>query len=512
MKVLSPDEMRRMDETCIHQYGIPAQVLMENAASSSFNLIQKNYPILPVLVICGSGNNGGDGLALARKLHSAGREVQILLQGDPGKFSNESAQNFRILQNIGLPLFLNPETEIIQSLIQNTRLIVDAFLGTGLNRDINDSARFLIETINSSGRPVVALDIPSGLDGNSGVPRGAAVKAEMTICFGAPKKGNILGPGIPYNGTLFCSTISFPRILYENDQLKTELNLPEPLPPRDPLGYKNSFGKVLIIGGGSGYLGAPALAARSAYRSGAGYVTAAIPESISSGFSVQCPEAVLCRLTETAGRTISLTNSETLLELSEKHDAVLLGPGMTGDPETVQLIRSLIPRISKPLVVDADGLNALAGHPELTRNRQNETVLTPHQGEQKRLSETFREIMTIEERYGAVCVYKGPRSRISYPDKREYINLTGTSALGTAGTGDVLAGMITAMICSARSVSQGVRTAVLIHGMTAEKYSGAEDSFTASDIIDLLPECIREYREHYSKLNSRFYGRLQFIS
>jgi len=490
---------------------MPALLLMENAASSSFNLIQTYYPEGAVLFICGSGNNGGDGLALARKLYSAGREVQVIIRGNPGKFSEETALNYKILETIDIPLCFNPAKEILKEILGETRLIVDALLGTGLNRDVDDYGRSLIDFINNSSCPVVSLDIPSGLDGESGMPRGSAVQADRTICFGALKKGNIMSPGMQHNGNLFYSTISFPTDLFDDESLKTELNFPSPLPARDPLGYKNSFGKVLIIGGGAGYLGAPALAAQGAYRSGAGYVTAAIPESRSGSFSIQCPEAVIFGLAETQEGTASTENVESLLALTEKQDAVLMGPGMTGNPETVKLIRTLIPLINKPLILDADGLNALAGYPELTRNRKAETILTPHKGEQKHLSTNFKNFQTIEKEYNAICVNKGPRTSICHPDGREYINLTGTSALGTAGTGDVLSGMITAMICSEDGVSQGVRRAVLIHGLTAEIYKGAEDSFMASDLIKLLPQSIRVYREKYRQLNSDGYGRLKII-
>ena len=511
MKVLSPDEMRHMDEACISQYEIPASILMENAASSSLFLIQREYPTGSIAVVCGSGNNGGDGLALARKLYSLERNITVLIQGTPDHFSTETAQNFKAVQKMGIPLILNPDKQAAAAALLQAHLIVDALFGTGLNRTVTGPHKELIEMMNSCGVPILSLDIPSGIDGNTAHPLGTCVQAERTICFGAPKKGNILSPGYVLNGKLVCSRISFPPRLYRDWPCKTELNLPSPLKRRDPLGYKNSFGRVLIIGGGQNYLGAPALAARAAYRSGAGYVTAAIPQSQVSGFSAHCPEAVIQGLHETEEKTISDKNADILLELAARHDAVLLGPGMTRRESTALLIQKIIPLIPVPLVLDADGLNALAGFSELTKQRQAPTVITPHVGEQKRLRAGLRDDQSIEEAYRVICVYKGPHSRIVMSDGKEYINLTGNEALGTAGTGDVLAGMIAALTASQESVIQGVCKAVLLHGLAAEGYTGGHESFTASDLIETLPLCFREYRQNYDRLISSCFGTIEMI-
>ena len=327
--------------------------------------------------------------------------------------------------------------------------------------------------MNTAAAAVLSLDIPSGLDGWSGTPRGCAVEAEATISFGCPKLGNVLSPGHLYNGKLYCSRISFPPELYCTDQLKSEINLPGPLTERDPLGYKNSFGRVMIIGGGRSYYGAPALAAAAAYRSGAGYVTAAIPRSHASVFSTHCPEAVLLPLEENGRASVARSNKELLLDTLSRQDCVLLGPGLSDDPETRELIRELIPLIETPLIIDADGLNALAGHPELSSQRKALTVITPHKGEQKRLLEGQPKGSVPEQLYNALCVYKGPRSRIAFPDGRLFINPSGCAALGTAGSGDVLAGMICGMIPWENSPEEAVRKAVLLHGLAGQAFEGA---------------------------------------
>ncbi|MDC7231591.1 MAG: NAD(P)H-hydrate dehydratase [Spirochaetales bacterium] len=508
MKVLSPDEMRLMDENCIRHTGIPALVLMENAASAAMTHILSSYTPRHVLIVCGSGNNGGDGLALARKLHSWGVDVSILVSGSRDRMAEAPRTNLEILDNLNLPLYFDPAAEERQTLFHRSDLIVDALFGTGLNREITGEKRLIIEEMNRSGSPVVSLDIPSGINGETSKIMGTAVQADSTVCFGAPKKGNVLAPGYLNNGKLCCSRISFPPSLYDHEQYKTALNLPGDLKDRDPLGYKNSFGKVLIIGGAENYTGAPALAARGAYRGGAGYVTAAVPVSISTLFSLHSPEAVIRPLAETAHNTIADRNFEDLLALASKQDAVVLGPGLSRDTETMTLVRRLIPSIEAALVIDADALYALAGHPELTADRRKPTVLTPHAGEQKNLHQNMSQ--SIEESYNALCVYKGPRSVIALPDGRKFINMTGNEALGTAGTGDVLAGMTGAFLAG-EDPEEAVQKAVLLHGLSADLYRGGRESFTASDIIDLLPRCFEEYRNRYREWTDSAYGRIQMI-
>lgn len=509
MKVLSPDEMRQMDENCIRQYDIPELILMENAATAALSHILTSYSFNHVLIVCGSGNNGGDGFALARKLYSHGKDVHVLISGAKEQMSESSLQNLRSLEKLQIHLTYDPSTELRTTLFRTAELVVDALFGTGLNRDVRGEKKNLILAINSCECPVVSLDIPSGLDGNSSREWGCAVDAESTICFGAPKYGNIKSPGYLKNGALYCSRISFPPELYNDDKYKSELNLPGPLNARDPLGYKNSFGKVLIIGGGGDYIGAPALAADAAFRSGAGYVTAAVPSSQCGAFSLHCPEAVIRGLVETDSATISQENFEQILGLSSRQDAVLMGPGMTQNQETISLIRQLIPLIPVPLVLDADALHALAGFPELTRKREDVTVITPHAGEQRHLSESRGG--SLEKVYNVCCVYKGPRTTIALPDGREYINLTGNEALGTAGSGDVLSGMICALLAQEEDKYQAVRKAVLLHGLTANQFEGASDSFKATDIIKGLPACIDSYRKNYMEWNKGYYGKLKMI-
>ena len=514
MKVLTPDEMRLTDETCIRRYGIPAALLMESAASSTLFLIERDFAGAgKVLLVCGSGNNGGDGFALARKLHAAGREVSVLLSGSPERMTPETLQNFKCLENMNVSLYRTTDEDVlIEDLFSGKDLIVDALLGIGLSRDVSGEKEDLIRRMNASPAPVLSLDIPSGLDGRTGTPRGCAVKAAGTVSFGCPKLGNVISPGHLYNGRLSCSRISFPPEAVERVESKIELNIPAPPAERDPLGYKNSFGRVMVIGGGRSYYGAPVLAAEAAYRCGAGYVTAAIPRSHAPVFSSRCTEAVLLPLEENGRGCVARSNRELILDAASRQDCILLGPGLTDDPETVELIRELIPSLRQPLVIDADGLGALAGHPELTKQRESLTVITPHRGEQRRLLEgRGEETTTLESLYNAVCVYKGPRSRIACPDGRQYINPSGCAALGTAGTGDVLAGMISGMIPWETTPAEAVRKAVLLHGLAAQRFKGGEESLCAGDLIRELPSLFKDLRRDFERISRNCFGVLEII-
>ena len=374
--------MRELDRAAIEELGIPDAVLMENAASAALNVLLKDIdPVLQKqggVVICGTGNNGGDGLALARKIHSLNLSVSVLVFGSLERVSSVSEQNLKILRKLSLPLLINPDMDQTEKRIGQAGYLIDALFGTGLNRPVEGLRRNIIRCINQSGKPVLSIDIPSGVRGENGEISGEAVTAKACISFGNPKWGNVLYPGFTRQGKLYCSHISFPPEYYNSKSYIREINLPPPLPKRDPEGYKHSFGKILLIGGGANYFGAPALAANAVLRSGAGFVTAAIPDFMAVPFSSLCTEAVLEPLESTGAGSIHPSNFQKILDLAANHDAVILGPGITKDPQTRELIQQLIPRIPVPLLIDADALSALAEDPALSSERREATILTPH--------------------------------------------------------------------------------------------------------------------------------------
>ncbi len=516
MKILSPAEMRDLDQAAIEELGIPDAVLMENAASAVLNVLLKEIdPFLQKqggVVICGTGNNGGDGLALARKIHSLNLPLSVLIFGSLERFSTVSEQNLKILKNLPLPLLVNPDMDQAEKLIGQAGYLIDALFGTGLNRPVEGISRNIIRFINKSGKPVLSVDIPSGVQGGNGEISGEAVTAKACITFGNPKWGNVLYPGFARQGKLYCSHISFPPEYYNCKTYTKEINLPPPLPERDPEGYKHSFGKILLIGGGSNYFGAPALAANAIFRSGAGFVTAAIPDYMAVPFSSLCTEAVLEPLESTGAGSIHPSNLQKILELAKSHDAVILGPGITRNPQTRELIKELIPRIPAPLLIDADALSVLAEDPALASKRREATILTPHKGEQRALLAKLSDNSTIENSYNAITVYKGPHSRICFHGGEEYINMTGNSGMGTAGSGDVLTGIIMGLI-KQLGTGNAVRTGVLLHGLAgdlAAEELGAE-SLVASDLIRFLPDAIKFYRKNHEQLTESCYNTIQTI-
>ena len=515
MKILTPAEMRDLDSSASKDLDIPEIVLMENAAAAALEVLRQNFSPAGKtgLIICGAGNNGGDGFTLARKLYSLKFPITVIFYGETEKFSHVSRTNYISLKKLQIPLLENPTEEDFISNLDRSDYLVDALLGTGLNRPVSGRYLQIIRSVNSAEKPVLSLDIPSGINGSTGRIEGDAVKADSTVTFGSPKRGNILYPGYSHNGKIYCSRISFPPFFYEADQFTTEVNLPPPLPQRNPEGYKNSFGKILIIGGGKNYFGAPALAAQGVFRSGGGFVTAALPAELVPSFSVLCPEAVLAPQDSDETNCLTEKSFPELLDLASGHTAVILGPGITREPGVASLLKKLIPAIPVPLIIDADALHCLAGNPEWTRKREAPTVLTPHKGEQDVLLQDDSSKDSIEEYYQAITVYKGPHSAVKTPGGKEYINLTGNTALATAGSGDVLTGIIAGLIPSL-GVEDGVRTGVLLHGLTAEAAGQEipEDSFTASDIVTYLPKAVDFYRKNHSSLTETCYNTIYTIS
>ena len=514
MKLLTPAEMQALDQAAVRDLGIPETVLMENAASAALHvLINRFFPQNKTgLILCGNGNNGGDGFALARKLHSLNKQVLLFFFGNEEKLSPVSRLNFECIKKLKIPLYLNPKDREQTEGFHQAGYLVDALFGTGLNRAVTGEYAGLIHRINGSGKPVLSLDIPSGVQGQTGAIASVAVQADACVTFGAPKRGNLLYPGFARQGHLSCSRISFPPDYYNNDKYSSQVNLPPPLPRRDPAGYKNSYGKILVIGGGRNYFGAPALASQAAFRSGAGFVTTALPSSLCSSVSTLCPEAVLEPLESDENNSIRPENFERLFALSRQHHMVILGPGITREPGVIELVNKLIPAIPVPLLIDADALHVLAGHPELSFSREAESILTPHKGEQDVLRACLKEGETLEQAYGAITLYKGPHSSIRTPEGEEFINLTGNSGLGTAGSGDVLTGVI-AGLSAIMSPLDAVKTGVMLHGLAADLAvkEMAEESLTASDIVHSLPTTIKFFRENYTTLSESCYNTIETL-
>lgn len=356
--------------------------------------------------------------------------------------------------------------------------------------------------MNASQVPILSLDIPSGINADTGAVLGTAVRAEATVTFGMPKRGNLLYPGYACGGDLYCSEISFPPEAVESASIAVETGAPPNLPLRDPAGHKGSFGKVLIIGGAPNYRGAPAMAASAALRSGAGYARLAVPAVLAPQIFPLVPEAVFLPM-EGAGGALGAEHTPALLEHADSADSAVIGPGLSTAPESIRLAREFIAAAKLPLVIDGDALTALAGREEITRSRSADSILTPHPGEMARLlgssiqdveSNRIEIAREAAERYGATVVFKGAHTVIAEADGSVWMNLTGNAGMGTAGSGDVLAGLIGAL-AARMNASAAARLGVHLHGLAGDLAAAevGETGMTATDLLEALPAAFRRY-------------------
>lgn len=522
MKVSRVDQMRAMDRAAIEQYGIAEELLMENAGHAAFTVLEEMGPVAgrAFLILCGLGNNGGDGFVVARKIHSAGGHPVVLILGDPGRFGGAAQLNLEIVRRLGLDIRRLDDTTDLSAELARCELVIDAIFGTGLTREVAGLHREVIEAVNAAAKPVLSLDIPSGVEGDTGQVLGCAIRADRTVTFGLPKIGNLLYPGFALGGQLHVSHISFPPALYRTDGLQMAINQPPPLPQRSPTGHKGSFGQALFIAGAAGYLGAPCFAALAYLKAGGGYSRLAAPAAITPFIAMQGSEIVFLPQQATPAGSIALSNRDALLALAGQLDMTVLGPGLSLDEETQQLARELTAAIDRPLLLDGDGLTAVCDRPDLVRNRRAPTVLTPHPGEMSRLTglgiaELERDRIGTVQRaasdLNAIIVLKGAHSLIGSPDGRVFVNLGGNSGMASAGSGDVLAGTIAAMHGLGLPIETAVCKGVFLHGAAGDlaARSQGEDGMTAQDILEHLPQALKLDRQGWPPpLAQRYAGPL----
>ena len=506
MKISSVTEMRNLDRTAMDEYGIADELLMENAGLAVFQIIQEKIGVKDkrFVVFSGAGNNGGDGFVVARKIHSNGGLVKVFLLGNPEKYKGAARLNFDILGK--LPVVVEPleSADGAKADVYHCDAVVDAIFGTGLVRDVEGKYADIVDLINASRKPVVSVDIPSGVNGDDGRVMGVAVHADWTVTFGLPKIGAMLFPGYERCGELFVTHISFPPAMY--DSLKVQINDPVALPPRNVNGHKGTFGQALFVAGAAGYYGAPYFAAMSFLKAGGGYSRLAVPKSVAPFIASQGSEIVFVPQKETSAGSLSIDNKDALLSLVSKMDFVVLGPGISLEEETQQLARELAESVQVPLLLDGDGITAVADNLQIVKRRRAPTILTPHLGEMSRIMKMgVRQIddnkVAVLQRacaeLGAMIVLKGAHSLIGYPDGDVFINMSGNAGMATAGSGDVLAGTVAAMYGLGLGAEEAVRKGVFIHGFAGDLAAEeiGEDGMTANDILEFLPLALELDRE-----------------
>ncbi len=506
--ILTPAQASALDRES-QARGISVDTLMENAgravATAAEALAGGTYGRRAV-VVAGKGNNGGDGLVAARYLARRGMAVSVVLLEPPEALREPASTNLERLRtrcpNVRIRQF---SAATLRRELDRADVVVDAIFGTGFRGVPENAAAEAIEAIGSTGAPVVAVDIPSGVSGESGTIEGSAVSADVTVTFGAAKPGVVLLPGAANAGIVEVVDIGFP-----GDLLTTDTWLLEPddiaraLPERAPDTHKRAAGLVVVIGGSRRMTGAVCLSAEAAYRAGAGLVTVAVPEGILPVVQTRLRETTFLPLPETSEGTIAATMAP-LEQGLEAADAVAIGPGMTTNEETASYVRTLVRSCPVPLVLDADGLNAFVGHVPELGDRRSPAVLTPHAGEFARLAGmTAREVgvdrignaRKLASQTNAVVLLKGSRTVVAAPDGRVLVNPTGGPFLATGGTGDVLTGMIAALIARGAEPWLAACSAAYVHG-TAGRLAGAElgDGTTAGDVLDRVPAAFLEVLE-----------------
>jgi hydroxyethylthiazole kinase-like uncharacterized protein yjeF len=493
---LDADEMRATDRWAIQDRGVSSLELMELAGRAVAEVAGETAASGRAVVICGKGNNGGDGLVAARALTEMGFEVDALLLAPPGEVSEDARAN---LDRFDGARHVDPAE--LSGAVEGAGVIVDAIFGTGFAGAPRDPAASAIEAMNAAPVPVVATDIASGVNASTGEVEGKAVAADLTVAFHAPKLGHWVAPGKDHTGELRVAPIGIPDGAPGVPRTGLISSRVLALAPHRAAGStKFSSGQVVIVGGSRGLTGAVCLAAAAAIRSGAGYATVAVPADLERIFEVKLTEVMSIGVASRDGR-LRPAASEQILGATERAACVVLGSGMGREPGTQRLIQEITPRIKAPLVVDADGLNAHAGRIEKLAERAGPLVLTPHAGEMARLLDTDSD--SIEEkrlesareaarRSGAIVVLKGDDSIVS-DGERTAINAVSSPQLATAGTGDVLSGMIGALIARGVEPFAATCAAVVAHsraGRAAGERIG-DDSVIAGDVIDSIPAGLR---------------------
>jgi len=514
MKLVTASEMRELDRRAIQELGIPSLVLMENAGRTTYRILRREFAGLQgeVAVVAGRGNNGGDGFVVARYLANAGIPVAVFLLGPRDRVSGDARVNLEILAHLGIAVAevlteadLNP---LIHRLAK-AGLIVDALLGTGLNAPVQGLMAALMERINHLRAKVLAVDIPTGLSADTGEVLGVALKAQVTVTYGWPKLGQVLPPGRDYVGRLWQVDIGIPPILAREApvSLSEAGEMRALLPPRPAGSHKGVFGHLLVLAGSVGKTGAAAMAAEAALRAGAGLVTLGVPASLNDILEAKLTEAMTLPLPEAAAaRALGKAAWAPIVEFLGEKFTLALGPGIGTHPETRELVVRLVRDLACPMVIDADGINNLAGATGGLKDAAGPRILTPHPGEMARLvGLTTPEVQArrldlareTAAKFGVTLVLKGAQTVVAAPDGRASLNSTGNPALASGGTGDVLTGLIGGFLAQGLAPWDAARLGVYLHGLAADFFvsHNGQRGMIAGDLLAVWPQMLAEFSQ-----------------
>jgi hydroxyethylthiazole kinase-like uncharacterized protein yjeF len=501
MKILDATQMRNIDRRATERFGVPSIVLMENAAIAVVDAIFEHFPSCDrVALVCGTGQNGGDGFAVARHLENRGIVPAIVIVGDRGSIHGDAETNLLVCERLGVPIYdVRTEGDIETALahVADADLVVDALFGTGLNRAPAGVHAEIIRAIAELRIPVLAVDLPSGANASSPEPFEPCLQAEVTVTFAAPKICHVFEPAALHCGEVIVADISIPEIALEDELVQLALITPRDIQPhiapRLASTHKGTYGHVAIIAGSPGRSGAAVLCARGAIRSGAGLVTVMTDETTAKLVHVGSIES----MTWSGG---------TLEEFLGNKSAVLIGPGLRDDEEAYEETRAIVNAVELPLIVDASALNAFAGRAGELNPRGLPRVITPHPGELARLLSTDTEAIARDrigvareaaKRTNCVVVLKGYQSLVAEPDGHVWVNPTGNPGMASGGMGDVLAGMIAALLARDTDPLDAACTAVYLHGLAGDllRDEMGDIGLAAIDLAERIPMAIQRTRE-----------------
>jgi len=521
LKIVTASEMQEIDRKSIEEYGISGAILMERAGLAVASKINELFSDIVhrvlCVVLCGGGNNGGDGLVIARLLHNQGRDVRVFLTVKPEDLKGDAKINYNAAIKFGVPIrpikeFLTPPS----SFFPCPCLIVDALLGTGLNKEVRSPLFETITKVNEMSYPVISVDIPSGISSDTGQIMGCAIKAQHTVTFGLPKRGHLLYPGAEYTGKLYVEDIGFAQALLKSEKIKVNLigrdDAVELMPPRPSYSHKGTYGHVLLVAGSRGKTGAAFMSAKACLRSGAGLVTIGIPETLMNIFQSRVTEEMTLLLPDRGDGTLSYSSADTILEFLDRKAGVLaIGPGISVSNDTSKLMLSLITNSKAPMIIDADGINAIAGRTDVLKTAKAPIILTPHPGEMARLmssqqieKDRINTAVSFAKKTKTYVVLKGVPTIVAMPEGEAFINPTGNPGMATAGTGDVLTGMISAFLAQGLTPLNASILGVYMHGLIGDivAQKKGRHSLIASDIINAIPSVFRRIRPQDSALFS----------
>ena len=509
MPVFTAAEMRTLDARAISELGIPGPRLMDRAGTAAaVSIARRLAPIRGkrVVVVCGKGNNGGDGFVVARRLSARGATVRAFLAGRRDEVRGAAAHALRQWRGAVAEIGDDGGLEALGRELERAHVVVDALLGTGLTGPARGPVAAAIDAINRIRSPIVALDLPSGLDSDRGTVIGPTVRATWTVTFAGLKRCLVLHPAAALAGAVEVAAIGIPDDEVRRGIVTWRLEAADAargFPPREPDSHKGRFGHLLIVAGSLGKTGAAALAGRAALRAGVGLCTIAVPRSQQPVVAASAPEYMTAALPETAGGSLSREARERVLELASGMDAIALGPGLSLDPESQDLARTLVHEVPKPMVVDADALSALAGHLDLLPRAAGPRALTPHPGEMARM--LGRSIDAVQadrleitrgfcrERRVALAL-KGAGTVVGGADGQVAVNPTGNPGMAKGGSGDVLTGVVGALLARGLDPALALQTGCYVHGLAGDLAARelGETAMIAGDIVEHLPAALIE--------------------